>query len=175
MITCSYAVARDKINDGDIVFVRGSWRHPIQTLIMFFTRSPYSHVGIAFWIEINKTNRLMIVEAQGGTKRRILNMSYYQNRNLDVVESPRSWESYADVATEKLGEVGYGWMDALYIGLRDFLKGVVVLPAKDVDSGEICSEFIAKCLEIDEQSLGPGGLFDYLIEHGSVLKIKIRR
>ena len=91
----TYEKAREHINDGDIVFIRDKVG-PIVALIRFFTRSRYSHVGIAFWINTGGKKRLMFAEAQGGAKRRIVNISYYDSVNLDVVESA-SYPEKSDV------------------------------------------------------------------------------
>lgn len=168
-----YSDARRLITDGDIVFVRGSWNRPVQSLVMWATNSEYSHVGIAFWVTINNNQRLMIVEAQGGTKRRILNMSFYKNKKLDVISTPRPWKEYADSATDNLGIVSYGWFDAIYAGFREKFQNYIYLPQKNLDSGEICSEFVAKQLQLQDTNISPQGLFNALIKNNNTIKLKI--
>ncbi len=88
----TYEQYRDIAQDGDIIFIRGVKNSFVQSVIMFFTDSPYSHVGIAFWAIINDSPRLMIVEAQGGSNRRIINLSFYNDGTLiDVIKAPMSW------------------------------------------------------------------------------------
>ena len=63
--TISYEKIRNYIKDGDVVFVANK-STIVAKVIQFFTRSRYSHVGFAFWIEAAGRDRLMMVEAQGG-------------------------------------------------------------------------------------------------------------
>lgn len=172
----NYKEARSKISNGDLIFIRGSKTRPIQSLIMWATNSPYTHCAIAFWAIINDNYRLMIVEAQGGTSRRILNMSFYEGRDIDVVSSPRDWEEYAVQATENLGIVKYGWLDAIYAGVRDKLNQYgFAISAKNLNSGEICSEFIAKCLNLENVNISPEELFKTVILAGNKVKLEIRK
>ena len=170
----NYDQARSMISDGDLVFVRGSWSKPLQSLIMWFTNSEYSHVGICFWITINNKQRLMIIEAQGGTTRRILNLSFYQGHNMDLMKAPKPWIDYADDITSKIGLIPYGWLDAIYSGLREKIQKYIYLPPKNLDSGEICSEMIAKALKLPITELSPQGLFDELKKGGNDISIEIR-
>ena len=164
MLISTYDKARNQINNGDIIFVRKK-KTLVAKIIQFFTRSEYSHCAIAFWIEIAGVNRLMVVEAQGKTKRRILNLSFYKEFDLDVVKVPVPWDSYANEALSKIGVTKYGYISALYVGLREFLlkECNIKLPQKDVDSDdEICSEFIAKVLKLPETVVSPQGLWEEL-------------
>lgn len=173
----SYDTARLEIESGDIVFVRGNHSKFVQSLIMFFTKSPYSHVGFAFWMttENGLENRLMMVEAQGGTKRRVVNMSFYETRRLDVVTSPVMWNEIEACALSKLGLVEYGWLDALYVGVHDFLLKYfrIKIPHTNMP-GETCSEFVAKCLHLKEVHVSPQELFELLMKQGCETKIKVR-
>lgn len=171
----SYEEARGVIEDGDIVFVREkmSLARPIRSLIMFFTNSHYIHVGIAFWVRVCGHNHLMIAEAQGGAKRRIINMSYYQKRKMDVVTSPAEWNATCEKAIANLGVVDYGWLDAIYVGIKEKLSTFISLPEKDFP-GEICSEFVARLLELEKVNVSPQRLYEILMKDGQSLKLMIR-
>lgn len=175
----TYQQAREQIENGDIVFVHGKKSNIVQRAIMFFTKSQYSHVGIAFWMIPSQTNgheRLMIVEAQGGARRRILNMAYYQGRDLDVYEPRLPWTQTHEQALKRLGKVSYGWLDAFYVGLRESLMTYfkIRLPKKDVSEGEICSEFVAKVNQFQATVVSPEYLSNMLKSEGKQIKIKIR-
>lgn len=174
MITRSYRAARSTILDGDLIFVRNGTSLTSKT-IQTVTKSIYSHVGIAFSTTIADKSRLMIVEAQGGTARRIINMSFYENDSLDVVRAPRPWLEYADEALESVGRIKYGWMEAAYVGIREgALKHFSwKLPFKDF-SGEICSEFAARMVGIETHHVSPQGLMDILNERGHQIALQIR-
>ena len=174
----SYEEARKDIKDGDIVFVSSS--SIVARIIRFFTFSKYSHAGIAFWATVSGRNRLFMVEAQGGAKRRIVNMSFYRGKRLEVVESPRQWSEYANQALDRLGEVEYGWLEAAYVGLREFLLKMtkyIKLPRLDMP-GEICSVYLARMLDLPPTNMSPQLLFEHLTKAGykvRSIKYNIRR
>lgn len=157
-----YEDIRNQIKSGDLVFF-----HDTNTLtskvVRFFTKGPYTHCGIAFWVEVCGKKRLMIAEAQGGTKRRILNLSYYCDRDFDVITSLRNWEDICDDALSNLGRVQYSWMEAAYVGVREFIKKYIELPHKDFD-GQICSEYIADLQGLDKLNFSPSSLYTTLID-----------
>lgn len=173
METITYEQARDKINDGDLIFIRNATTFTSK-IIRFFTRSPYSHVGIAFWATIGHKQRLLVVEAQGGTKRRVVNMGFYALHNIDVVSAPRNWEEYATEALENIGVQDYGWFEAGYVGLRETLLHYFnwALSARDLP-GEICSEFAARLLQLPDPHVSPQGLVKVLEKQGHPVKFQI--
>lgn len=170
-----YRDARMHIENGDIVFIRDKVG-PIANLIRFFTKSNYSHAGISFWIEVAGKQRLMMVEAQGGAKRRIVNISYYNNAHLDVFTAPKEWNDVGHYALDKLSKVQYGYFEAIYVGIREFLLKYfdVKLPSADLP-GEICSEFIANIYQLPKKHISPQLLFEQLIELGYEVKIEVRK
>ena len=162
----TYETARKLIQNGDIVFIRN--KHGILPwIIRLFTSSRYSHVGIAFWVTVEHTKRLMIAETQGGSNRRILNLSYYLSSEMDIIKAPVPWGDYFEIALHKLGEIKYGWLEAGYIGLRELcIKRLNIrLPIKKFH-GEICSEYVANMLISKlpylETGVSPQGLFEQI-------------
>lgn len=170
---CPYEGARDRIRNGDIIFVRGSdWASKI---IRFVTNSPYSHVGIAFWVNIAGTNRLMIAEAHALARRRILNLSFYSTEELDIVQGPLYWEEIANDVTSRLGQIQYGWLEATYVGFKSVVRRLFNIDLGNRDfSGEICSEFVAKMYKLTNTNVSPQRLFDNLVKSGMQVHTKVR-
>jgi hypothetical protein len=175
-LVLSYEASRNQFKSGDIVFVRGT-KSILHRLIMFLTSSRYVHVGIVFWIQTDDTSpkRLMIVEAQGRTNRRIVNLSFYDNRDLDVFSTITSWDQMQDTALEKIGIEKYGWITAIYVGIREFaLKYFNIRLPKSNFPGEICSEFVARVVGILPAEISPGTLSKTLLSKGSKVKLMVR-
>lgn len=171
----TYEQARMHIDDGDIVFIRDKVG-PLIRLIRFLTKSKYSHVGIAFWIETANRRRLMMVEAQGGSKRRVVNISYYDGDNYDIFAAPKEWNEVGEYALSKLNQVCYGYFEAAYVGIREFFLQYfnIKLPTADLH-GEICSEFVARVYDLPEKNISPNLLLEQLIDLGYDYKIKVRK
>ena len=171
----TYAQARSQIQSGDIVFIRNR-TGLISRIIQFATKSHYSHVGIAFWLTTGDARRLMMVEAQGGTDRRVLNLSYYENEQLDIVSAPKPWKDVDETALSKLGKVPYGYVEAIYVGIREFLlKYFNVNIPREKFPGEICSEFVAHVYELPESNISPQLLYEELLQQGCEVKIEVRK
>jgi len=125
------------------------------------TSSPYSHVGIAFSVTIGGVKRTLVIEAQGGTSRRIISLDFYNNTEFHVVKSPVPFESYSFIALQQVGIQSYSYWDAFVVGLRERLRktfGIYIIPQGNA-KGEICSEFVARMLNVNPSSLSPQGLF----------------
>lgn len=170
----TYSQARKMFNTGDVVFFEQSTTgvHPVSSMVAFFTRSRVVHVGIACWATIGDKRRLMLVEAQGGARRRVVNLSFYQDRTMHVIPSQRPLGDYLDTAVNRLGQVRYGYLDACYIGLREVLKNIVVLPRKNF-SGEICTEFVSTMMGFDVPPLSPHSLMEYMLLNNHHIKMVV--
>lgn len=171
MSILSYEQARLVIKDGDIVFVCASSTSFIDKVITVVTGSPFSHVCIAFWVTVGGQSRLMCVEAQGGTARRVVNMSFYEDRKLVIVTPPSSWDKASTYALSKLAKVKYGWGEAAYVGLRDLaLRRLnIKLPKRNLEH-EICSEFVANTYQLKDTCVSPGDLYCSLGEVGCTVR-----
>jgi hypothetical protein len=162
-----YDQARDLIQDGDIVFM-AKRNDLISRAIDFFTGGQFSHVNIAFWMEVDGIKRLMAVEAQGKTNRRVINLSnyvYYQKAEMHVVTPPKAWKDVDHDALSKLGQIKYGYLEAIYVGLREFLleRFNISIPTKHF-SGQICSEFVASVYGLQHINLSPNALYKELMK-----------
>ena len=165
MKTVQYNDIRDKIEDGDIVLFDPpyTWKRPFDAIIKLVTGSPFTHTNIAFWCDYGAGRRLMAIEAQGGTKRRIINMSYYDGLNMVVFKGIKPWAEIAPNALSKVAEQRYSYLTAIYAGIRDFFINHfgIKLP-KLQHPGEICSEFVASEIGLSDTDISPGDLYKVL-------------
>lgn len=159
--TYSYEEARAYIANGDVIFFTG---YP--TLFAFFirllTRSEWYHVGIAFWLEMEGTRRLMILEANR-KGRSIVPMSKYRGKKMMVCKTQTTWpQMLSGGAIDKVAGVEYGWLDIISLFVFE-----VILKKRPPDfPGEVCSEMVAKLLRRGGIPLttmqSPGKLFKEL-------------
>lgn len=168
MARLTYDEARTVVQDGDIVFIHGSWRDPISAVIMFITASLFSHVCIAFWISTPEGRMLMCVEAQGRTRRRIFPLSYYSDQMMTVIPAPKPWSVVKQHALSKVGHADYGMFEAIYVGIREFVARVTGywLPAR-LHNKEYCSTLVASVYELQDIDGSPQALHDRLIATSS--------
>ena len=165
MFPLTYEEARPYIEDGDIVFIHGSWKRPVQALIMMFTASNFSHVCIAFKMRTGTEERLMCVESQGTTRRRIVNLSFYDKRMVTVIKAPKAWEEIQGPALERIGKAKYSMFAAAYIGTRELIYRAFNLRLPSLNlSHEICSEFVASVLGLEETEISPQVLYEELMK-----------
>lgn len=166
----SYEEVRNKVQDGDIIFIRDK-KGIFSKIIRFFTKSKFSHAGIAFWMSSGGHRRLMIVEAQGGAKRRIVNLSYHSDGKYLAIAAPKSWSSINHNALEKLNKVSYGYLEAIYVGFREFLLKYFDIKIKMFGfPGEICSEFIANVYDLADKHVSPQLLMENLLTIGQKIR-----
>jgi hypothetical protein len=162
--TLTYEEGRKFIQDGDLLFVANKKGIFLPQLIRFFTKSIFSHVAIAFWIDTAAGKRLLAVQAQGGNKRFVMNADALDKCDIYVMTSPTEWAKVAPQALIRLNEVPYGWFEAIYVGLREFLmtRFNITLPEKSF-TGEICSEFVARVIGLTNVFVSPQLLYSELI------------
>lgn len=155
-----YEEDRNKIEDGDLIFVANKKGIILPRLIRWSTESIFSHVAIAFWIDTPAGKRLMAVQAQGGNKRFIMNVSALDNCQLYVV-SGQCWTDVASVALQKLDQVKYGYFEAFYVGLREFLMTRFNIKLSERNfTGEICSEFVSRIQNFPTFNISPQVCFE---------------
>ena len=77
-----YSDVRDSIENGDVLLFRGSLLH--SRIIQRWTRSVYSHVGLALWIRTDGVKRLMVIEAMEGRGIQLFPLSEYLQRGDHV-------------------------------------------------------------------------------------------
>lgn len=173
----TYELFKKSIQDGDIIFLRDCTTC-VSKIIQWFTVSPYSHVAIAFWETIGDDRRLMLVEAQGGSTRRILNASYYSNCDMDALVSPRPWSEIKQAALANVGVLKYSYTDAILVGVKDMLKKRLGLGSGEIaDSNkddEICSQFVAEVLRCSDRIITPAELFHRLANAGCPMRAVLR-
>ena len=77
-----YFDVRDQIQNGDVLLFRGSLLH--SRIIQRWTRSVYSHVGLALWIRTDGVKRLMVIEAMEGRGIQLFPLSEYLQKGDHV-------------------------------------------------------------------------------------------
>lgn len=160
-----YEDIREQIEDGDIIFIKGSWKVFTQALIRLGTNSKLYHVGVAFWMNTKTTRRLFMLEAHGKSMRRIVNLSFYDKYEMIVMKAPKSWESVEEEALSKLGKVKYGYIEGFYIGLRDMFMNWfgIKLPSFNLPD-EVCSSLVARLYGMEDPIVSPQVLYKDLLE-----------
>lgn len=123
-----YAAARPHIATGDVLFFRGKLLHA--RIIQRWTRSVYSHVGIAVWIRADGVRRLCVLEALEGHGVRLYPLSRYIRRG-DAVD----WWSVAVDGFDRDKAVGWALMQlgARYASPWQFLRSFSVLTKRVCD------------------------------------------
>lgn len=163
-----YEEARNMIESGDVIFITKK-RSTIAKLIHFFTRSDISHCAIAFWQTFEDVRRLLLIEAQLGSNRRIVNASVYSRENMTVICGLVPWKDIEREAMERIGIEKYSVKSAILVGLSDFLSKIFKINTNVPDKrGEICSEFVAKMERLSPSTISPGDLYDLMLEKSNV-------
>jgi hypothetical protein len=174
----SYKECRDKISTGDVVFFKNGTTLASK-LTQFITRSPFYHVGIAFWVHDPQYEpRLLIVEAHTGG-RRIVSLSSYVGKAMSVLEVDNKWMALCDDILDNTGAVPYGYSNYVQIGLKE-LFGLKPYISRKISAirGEVCSELTAKYLRDSglsvSGSVSPGELYRELVSLNTKVKFEIQ-
>lgn len=96
-----YSAVREQISNGDVLLFRGSWLH--SRIIQRWTRSVYSHVGLALWIQTDGVKRLMVIEAMERRGVQLFPLSEYLARGDHV-----DWFAITDAQIERPKVVAWG-------------------------------------------------------------------
>jgi hypothetical protein len=171
----TYEEVANYIKDGDIVFVRnrGTFVH---WLISLFTKAPQVHVGIAFWVDIHTVKHLMVIDANGGQRRKLVSLSHYKDHEMDILRAPYDWEKVVHYALEHLGEKEYSWIEAAYIGISEMAERTINFHLPELDFGsEICSKFVAELVGLDQHRVSPAKLYRMLRMRGIQVRVKVRQ
>src|SRR5690349_3994221 len=108
-----YPEARDNIEEGDLIAVRDV-HNALGTMTQFFTRSPYTHTGVAVWLD----ERLFMADLNSG--RNALH-AVSQLRNFDVFNPPAGIDRGAirkSVFNWLANPINYGFAAFVVIGLK---------------------------------------------------------
>lgn len=146
-----YAAARPRIKSGDLLASsHGSWRswNDIRTnLVRIFTRSTYSHVGLAWVVG----GRVFVLEAVK-PKLRIFPLSQWGDFYLVPLDA--SWR--ADTEEFALARVGYDYSDL------DAVKGFLDC----LEPGKVnqCAAFVMEVLRNDGLVLGQRATPDAVVQ-----------
>lgn len=155
-----YEDARNIAKDGDVLFLTVDKKNILSRTTSFFTKSLYTHACFVFWYK----DRLMIVESTTHGGIRIVQASTYKDRNMDLIPAPKKWEDIEWKAIERSGTAEYGWLSAIYIGIREFffMHFNISLPPNNNNRNKCCSEFVAEVLGLEDTDISPKKLYDIL-------------
>lgn len=111
-----YLAVRPRIEDGDLIVVRGE--HLIDRLTRLVTRSPYTHTGVAVWLD----GRLFMADLNSG-RNHLTALSAVDN--FDVYRPPIGL--YRDRIRQAVFDwlarpIDYGFPAFVVIGLRSLLR-----------------------------------------------------
>lgn len=144
-----YEQVRSDITNGDLLFFRGKLLH--SRIIQRWSRSVYSHVGIAHWIKSDGVSRLAVVEAMEGKGIRLFPLRRYLEQGDDV-----DWYQVTDKSINRDKVVAWA-MDRWgkqYARPRQFIRSFVTVPllnslgiATKLDNDRwFCSQFSTEAL-----------------------------
>lgn len=156
----TYDEVRKIANDGDIIFLTVDKRNILSKITSFVTKSVYTHVAFVFWYK----DRLLLIESTTHGGIRIVHASTYKDRELEIIPAVKSWNDIQEKALERSGTTNYGWLSAIYIGIREFAftNFNINLPANKNNRNKACSEFVSEILELSDVDISPGKLYNFL-------------
>jgi hypothetical protein len=118
-MTLLYEAVRDQVITGDLIAFKG--RTLYSALVRFFTRSDYTHTGLAIWIE----GGLWVAEIQLGASNHLTPLSQMTDSAFDVYECPDGLDR-DEVRTHLLDSlrtaITYGLRSALETGILSWFK-----------------------------------------------------
>lgn len=110
-----YSDARPEIKTGDLIAVTKA-HNWLGTLTQLVTRSPYTHVGVARWLD----GGLYMAEINGGRNHLIPTS---QLTEFDVYEMPAGLQNIEEAIDGMLRtSINYSFVAFIVIGLRDLLR-----------------------------------------------------
>lgn len=146
-----YFDVRDQIQNGDVLLFRGSLLH--SRIIQRWTRSVYSHVGLALWIRTDGVKRLMVIEAMEGRGVQLFPLSEYLQRGdhvdwFAITEKSIQRDKVVAWAMARLGrDYASPWQFLRSFGfLTKRIANYLGLPTKVDHNRWFCSWFAAQAL-----------------------------
>lgn len=136
----NYEDARALIATGDVIMVRGT-TGLLTPLTRYFTRSPYTHTGQAFWLD----GMLWMNEINSG-KNHAIPLSQLADENFDVFERPAEVsEARALAAIKQMlrTKIPYSLLALFVAGALNFLRIKAFIHWRRL---LVCSGYTAKSL-----------------------------
>lgn len=114
----NYVEARSQIQDGDLIAVCGT-KGLLAPFTRFFTRSRYTHVGVAFWM----ADGLWLAEINAGANH-ATPLSQFTGNDFDVYIKPVqcTGNMAAAIQTALRVRINYGYASLAVIGLMNWLR-----------------------------------------------------
>lgn len=158
--------AINRIETGDVLLFEGrAW---YSRLVKRWTKSRFSHAGLALWVNIGTSRKLAVVEAQDWAGVRIYPL---ERRLMDAKKTGEKihWYALTDpvVNRQRAGEMAVSWWGARYATWTQFLFSFArwTRPVwkwlgwwgRDTDPDRwFCSELVASSLFFAGYIPGPG-------------------
>lgn len=159
----SYAEIRKAVRDGDVLLCSAT--DDVSRLIRWATKSPWSHVAIAY--RLDEIDRVMVLECVEKIGVRAVPLSTFISRTssgthpypgrillarhagMGAKSRAKPWKKIAGFAFDRLGD-RFSIGEVLKIALRIAISGVhrgKLHPSLGPKDEFICSEYVARCLK----------------------------
>jgi hypothetical protein len=164
----TFEEARALIKNGDAINIyrpeAWSIKTPLYSLISFMTGSQIYHCVVAMWMTTpNGTPRLMCVEANLFAGKRIVPLSIYMTRRMEVMPWPAQYafSKMEENLVARVAQQPYGMFSFMLIGLREFFG--IKRAAKHIGKGQVCSELVSAAwieggFPFNDEVVSPGKL-----------------
>ncbi len=175
-VEMNFEAARPFIKNGDAINIYRpegwSLKTPLYAVINFMTGSPIYHVVVALWMTTpNGTPRLMCVEANLFGGKRIVPLSLYMQRRMEVMPWPENLDfgKMEEKLVDRVAQQPYGMFSFITIGLREFFG--IKRKAKRVGQGQVCSELVSDAwmeggFPFNDEVVSPGKLKGEMMKLG---------
>ena len=172
----TFEEARPLIKNGDAINIYrpNGWgiKNALYAVIDFFSGSPIYHVAVALWMTTpNGTRRLMCVEANLLGGKRIVPLSIYWRRRMEVMPWPATYDfsRMEESLVARVATQPYGLFNFITIGVREFFG--IKKPAKSISQGQVCSELVSNAwieggFPFNDTVVSPGKLKGEMIRLG---------
>ena len=125
-------------------------------LITKLSGSKFTHAGII----LKTKSEFLVLESTFGTNRKIVNLNSYKNRKYEIVTT----SDYFDYSIfNELDFIHYGYLDLVMFGIQYVLSWFNIKFKPKNYSGEICTEFVQLCLNMNCKLLTPEQLYQKLL------------
>lgn len=167
-----YEEGRLLFKNGDVVFFSSGRPNFVRSVIRWFTRGKFYHVGIAFWaFTADGPARLMLAEAQPDGFR-IINLRSYSGRDMEVMRCPVAWSRISNSVVGPAGGIKYSLVDLLLVGMHE--RFGMKIPENHDGTRGVCSVIVSRILQAGgetglETMVSPMRLYQQMAVNNAVI------